>query len=571
MPVGSFTFVLHSHLPWVLNHGVWPHGQNWIDEAAAETYLPLLIELYDLVDKGYTPNLTIGITPVLSEMLVDVKFKEGFKKYLHEKVTAAQADYDQFKSENFELRTKMAKFWEDWYSKIQDSFLNRFHEDITGGFRELQDKGIIEIITCGATHGYFPLLAKDSAINAQIATAKASYRRIYGRDPRGIWLPECAYRPGYDWKNPVDEESIPKYRRGVEYYLAQHDIEYFFVDTHLTMGGMAQGVYAARFKLLKELWKRFADSYKPVGEITDRTPYTPYLVHSTEPITPVAFFTRDERTGILVWSGEHGYPGDGTYLDFHKKHYPGGLRYWKVTGAKVDIGAKMEYYMDDVPGRLDENATHFKDTIKDILLKHRDETGNPGIITAMYDTELLGHWWFEGPWWLNRVLRWVEDDPDLELTTPGKYLDAHPPVQQLSLPEGSWGQGGGHWIWLNSWTVFCWQHITECEGKLEEVANAHAGTNSPEMQKITSQLARELLLLEASDWEFLISTWSARDYAEQRVALHYENFLRLYEMAKAFGEGKNVPEGSWEFLGRLEAEDNLFPEVDLDWWKTIEY
>ncbi|MFX0100397.1 MAG: 1,4-alpha-glucan branching protein domain-containing protein [Candidatus Hodarchaeota archaeon] len=569
--IGHFSFVLHSHLPWVLNHGVWPHGTSWLNEAAAETYLPLLIELQDLVDQGYTPSLTLGITPVLSEMLVDPKFKESFNGYLEEKIAAAKHDYDQFKTENFKLRVKMAKFWEEWYTKTQDNFLNRFNKDIAGSFKALQDKGIIEIITCGATHGYFPLLSKDSAIDAQIKTAVGSYKRIYGRKPRGFWLPECAYRPGYDWKNPMEEKSKASYRRGAEYYLSKNGIEYFFVDTHLTMGGMAQGVYAARFGLLKMLWKQFMSSYKEIGEHKDRTPYLPYLIHSREPMEPVSFFTRDEQTGVLVWSGEHGYPGDGTYLDFHKKHYPGGLRYWKVTGAKIDLGAKMEYYMDDVPGRLDENATHFKDTIKNLLGDYSKKNGHPGIVCAMYDTELFGHWWFEGIWWINRVLRWIEDDPELELTTAGKYMDKYPPAHQVSLPEGSWGQGGGHWIWLNEWTTWSWERIYECEQKIEEIANKYAGHQDPNMQKIMAQLARELLLLEASDWQFLISTWSARDYAEARLAVHYENFLKLYNMARTFGENRNVPEGNWEFLGRINADDNLFPDVNISWWKTIHY
>lgn len=569
--IGHFTFVLHSHLPWVLNHGVWPHGTSWLNEAAAETYVPILIELHDLIADGYTPRLTIGITPVLSEMMVDAKFKHEFKGYLHEKITAAQRDYDQFKSENFKLRTRMAKFWEEYYQKIETFFTDQFNEDIAGAFKALQDREILEIITCGATHGYLPLLSTDSAIDAQIKTAIASYKRIYGRRPRGIWLPECAYRPGYEWKNPVDPNAQSRYRRGVEYYLANNKLDYFFVDTHLTMGGMAQGVYAARFKLLEQLWKQFKDSYKPVGELKDRTPYAPYLVHSPEPTKPVSFFTRDERTGILVWSGEHGYPGTGQYLDFHKKHYPGGLRYWKVTGAKVDLGDKMEYFLDDIEARLNENATHFKDTAKGLLADYHEKSGRAGILTAMYDCELFGHWWFEGPWWMNRVLRWMEDDPEIELTTAGRYLAQHPPVQQISLPEGSWGQGGGHWIWLNEWTTWTWEQITECNQRMEKVANEYGDTDDPNLRKILKQLARELLLMQASDWQFLISTWSARDYAESRLTVHYESFTRLYNMVKTYGENRTVPQGNWEFLGRLETDDNLFPDIDPAWWKTIEY
>lgn len=566
--IGHFTFVLHSHLPWVLNHGVWPHGTSWLNEAAAETYLPILDELYNLVDQGYTPSLTIGITPVLSEMLIQPRFKEEFKGYLHEKIEAARTDQAQFKKEHFQNRLQMAKYWESWYGKIARLFEDRFHEDIPGAFKALQDKGIIEIITCGATHGYFPLLPNDFSIDAQVKTAVESYKRIYGRKPRGIWLPECAYRPAYPWKNPVDPKAKAVARKGVEYYLAKHELEYFFVDTHLTLGGLAQGVYAARFKMLKDLWRQFMANYKPVGEIEGRTPFEPYLIHSPEPIAPVAFFTREEKTGILVWSGEHGYPGDGNYLDFHKKHYPGGLRYWKVTGAKLDLGAKQEYYPADVDARIDENASHYKNTIKGLLQEYYKESKKPGIICAMYDAELFGHWWYEGPRFLGKVLKWVQDDPELQLTTCGKYMDMNPPVQQISLPEGSWGQGGGHWIWLNEWTQWTWERIAECQRKVKEIADAYSETNNADLQRICKQLAREELLLEASDWQFLISTWSARDYAEARLALHYENVIKLYEMAKAVGEGREVAQGAWEYLGRLELEDNLFADIDLTWWTS---
>ncbi|MHA1791773.1 MAG: 1,4-alpha-glucan branching protein domain-containing protein [Promethearchaeota archaeon] len=566
---GYFTFVLHSHLPWVLYHGTWPHGMSWINEAAAESYVPLLIELFDLIEKGYDPRITIGITPVLAEMLSSDNFKHQFKKYLEEKISFAVKNQDQFKKENFSIRAKMAKFWQEYYLKIQDKFIHLLEEDITRGFKKLQDMGVIEIITSAATHGYFPLLSRDTSIIGQIKTGIGSYRRIFGKKPRGFWLPECAYRPGYEWKNPLEDNAKPEYRRGIEYFLSKNDIEYFFVDTHLTMGGIAQGVYAARFKLLKDLWRQFMESYKPVGLNEDRTPYQPYLIYSKEPISPVGFFTRDEKTGVLVWSGEHGYPGDGNYLEFHKKHHPGGLRYWKVTGTKIDLGKKMEYYLEDVPPRLDENASHFKQMIKSTLIDYYNKHGRPGILLAIYDTELFGHWWFEGIWWLNRVLRWIEDDPEIELTTAGEYYSRNPPVVQISLPEGSWGQGGGHWVWLNEWTIWTWRHVYECEDYMKKIIFNHQNHDDKECQRIIRQLGRELLLLQSSDWQFLISTWSARDYAEQRVALHHSNFIRLKGILDAQQEGNTLNEGDLAFLTRLESEDSLFQDINpLEWFDS---
>lgn len=562
--LGSFVLVLHSHLPWVLNHGIWPHGMSWVNEAAAETYIPLLQELYKLLDDGYHPKLTIGITPVLCEMLRHPTFIDGFLGYLDERITGALHDYDNFTENKYEDgRIKLAKWWEEFYERVRDDFLHKFNRDVVGGFKKLQDDGLLDIITCGATHGYAPLLSKDTSINAQFKTAVDNYEMHFGRKPTGAWLPECAYRPGYRWRNPITDEEYD--RPGVEYFLAKNGLKYFFVDTALLLGGKSQGVYAARFPLLKELWKQFADQYEEIPTSFEKSQYEAYLV-STDPSTksPVAFFTRDEKTGIVVWSGEHGYPGCAEYLDFHKKHWPSGNKYWKVTHAKLDLGAKMLYWPDDIPRKLDENAGHYVQLIKDILRDYRDKFGNNGIVVAPYDCELFGHWWFEGNWWLARVLRWVEDDPAIELTNTRLFVEENPPNKVVSIVEGSWGQASSHWVWLNEWTSWTWEKIYECEAKSEEIMAKYKDSPDEHLIKILKQVARELLLLESSDWQFLMTTWSARDYAENRIALHYENFNRLYDMASKYGSGQHVDEGEWHFLGTLEANDGIFKDIDLN-------
>lgn len=563
--LGSFSLVLHSHLPWVLGHGIWPHGTSWVNEAAVETYIPLLQEIYKLIDDGYHPKLTIGLTPVLCEMLKHPSFISGFLGYLDEKVGAALNDYDDFSRNKYEEgRIRLTKWWEEFYERARDDFLHRFNRDIVGAFKNLQDIGLLDIITCGATHGYVPLLSKDSSIDAQFKTAVDNYKRHFGRAPTGVWLPECGYRPGYRWKNPISGEEYD--RPGVEYFLAKNGLKYFFIDSALLLGGKSQGVYAARFPLLKELWKQFAAQYEEIPTSFEKSQYEPYLV-STQPstVSPVGFFTRDEKTGIVVWSGEHGYPGCAEYLDFHKKHYPGGLRYWKVSGAKVDLGAKMLYWPDDVPGKLDENASHYINLAKDILREFKDKFGRKGIIVAPYDCELFGHWWFEGNWWLARVLRWMEDDPEIELTNTRLYVEQNPPNKVVSIIEGSWGQGSSHWVWLNDWTVYVWKAIYDAEKKTEEILIRFKEKieKDDNLTKILRQMVRESLLLQSSDWPFLITTWSARDYAENRVALHYENFNRLYKIAEAYGSGQQINEGEWHFLGTLEENDGIFKNIDL--------
>ncbi|MFW9899536.1 MAG: 1,4-alpha-glucan branching protein domain-containing protein [Candidatus Thorarchaeota archaeon] len=562
--LGSFCLVLHSHLPWVLGHGVWPHGTSWLNEAAAETYIPLLQELYKLMDDGYHPKLTIGLTPVLCEMLRHPTFIEEFTSYLDEKIAAALHDYDDFMDNKYEEgRIKLTRWWEKFYEQIRDDYIHRFNRDIVGAFKKLQDEDLLDIITCGATHGYTPLLSKETSIDAQFKTAVDNYKHHFGRVPTGVWLPECAYRPGYRWKNPLNQEE--EYDRpGIEYFLAKNGLKYFFIDTALLLGGKSQGVYAARFPLLKELWKQFADQYEELPISFEKSQYEVYLVSTQSAEAPVGFFTRDEKSGIVVWSGEHGYPGCAEYLDFHKKHYPGGLKYWKVTEAKLDLGKKMLYWPDDVPRKLDENASHYLHLVKDILRDHKNKFGNPGIVVAPYDCELFGHWWFEGNWWVARVLRWMEDDPEIDLTNTRIYVEKNPPNKVCQIIEGSWGQGSSHWVWLNEWTTWSWEKIYQCETKSEEIIAKYKDSADMHLLKILKQMARELLLLESSDWQFLITTWSARDYAENRVALHYENFNRLYEMASKYGSGKHVDEGEWHLLGMLETNNGIFMDLDLE-------
>lgn len=567
--LGSFTFVLHSHLPYVLSHGKWPHGMDWLNEASAETYIPLLNVFNQLLSEGIKPKVILGITPVLVEQLADTVFKEEFKSYVQIKINAAIQDEQQFITWENEWRAKLARMWKDYYTNIMVDFKERYNEDIVGAFRKLQDNGAIEIITSAATHGYLPLIGYDESINAQTRQGVSSYKRHFGRQPRGIWLPECAYRPRYQWAFPIKGTGEPYMRRGIEEFLYENNIEYFIVDHHLLEGGKAIGVYLDRFKDLKEIWARFEKEFEYVWKVTDkkRSPYNTYLVSSNDGQSPVAIFTRDPKTGIQVWSGESGYPGDGNYLEFHKKHFPGGLRYWKITSAKSDLGSKWEYDPDAVESRIKEQAGHFKDVIKGILYDHQKATGKPGIVVAPYDSELFGHWWFEGPRWLYYVLKWVNSDPEMELVTGGEYLDKNRPAEVIAIPEGSWGEGGFHWIWYNDWTKWTWRHIYETEGIMRDMAKKYADSPDTDIQRMLRQLARELLLLESSDWQFLMSTWSARDYAELRVSEHYNDFMRIYKMIQTKVSGNNPHIGDWEFLGACEKRDCLFPDIDVKWWR----
>ncbi len=569
MRKGYFTFVLHSHLPYVLGHGRWPHGTDWLNEAAAETYIPLLTACNRLAAKGISPKFTIGISPVLCEQLAHKSFIDEFSGYLEQKIEAAGADATEFYRTNQNEYHDLARMWEDYYKEIKSTFNDQYNNNLVGEFRRLQDEGHIEIITCAATHGYLPLLSQDISCQVQVKTAVVSYKRHFGREPRGIWIPECAYRPSYEWSPPVKIKGLPDSysRKGVEEFLSENGLEYFFIDSATLKGGKAIGVYVDRFEALKTLWGVFEKQYVPRDEDEEKSPQNVYLVGSKEGKMPVGVFSRDPESSLQVWSGEWGYPGDGNYLDFHKKRFPGGHRYWKVTSAKSDLADKQIYNPGWINDRIEENASHFVNLVKSILGKHYESTGAPGILVAPFDSELFGHWWFEGPKFLEKVIEKIGSDNEVGLSTASEYYDLSKPSKIVSLPEGSWGEGGYHYIWLNEWTEWTWKHIYEDELKMIELAKRYANAGDLE-KRIITQAGRELMLLSASDWQFLISTWAARDYAETRIAAHHEAFNRLAEMA---GRADSLSDGEREYLADIEKRDDIFPDFDPRWFEKIEF
>lgn len=565
--IGSFALVLHSHIPYVLAHGQWPHGMDWLAEVAAECYVPLLDVFHRLAAEGISPKATLGLTPILVEQLADETFIHEFEGYLAQKISAAEHNAAEFHRHASPHMVALAHYWRDYYTHILHQFQTTYGHDLVGAFRALQDAGHIEILTSAATHGYLPLLGTDTSIHAQIVQGVTAYRRHFGRAPRGFWLPECAYRPHYRWQSPLPAfqtpEPIP--RKGIEEFLAENGLEYFFVDSHLLRGGKAIGVYAERFKALEELWSQFTKEYQP--EMEERSPYAVYLVNSSgKPMPPVAVFARDPETGIQVWSGDIGYPGDEYYLEFHKKHYPGNLRYWRVSWPRDDLGRKEIYEPVKALSRLPGHAEHFVQLVRNVLNRHREKFGQPGILCAMYDTELYGHWWFEGAEWLYHTLRRLASEGDITLASCGEYLQENPPKTVISLPEGSWGEGGYHWIWLNEWTTWTWEMIYRCEHDMIALANRYADV--PRVETILKQAARELLLLESSDWQFNISTWSSRDYAEQRVRYHYDKFQALAALIPRVTAGEEIEPDAWNELGEAEDRDRCFPDIDPRWWKT---
>ena len=566
--LGYVTFALHSHLPYVVNHGTWPHGMEWLHEAAAETYLPLLRVFGELAQQGLALKANVNLSPILLEQLSHPVFKDEFPKYLLRKIQAAHKDADDFTLKGEPHMVQVSQFWLRFYEQALRQF-DELGSNIIRGFQRFYDAGDIEIITCGATHGYFPLLGTDAAIRAQVRTGVETHEHYFGRKPRGIWLPECGYRPAGPWQFPVSfsefrspHGSQPFYRDGVEQILAEHGLEFFYVDTHLVDSSTRFTPY--------QLMAGGVPIALETAERPHKNFYRPYFAESPDSDAQVAFFTRDPRTGVQVWSGDQGYPGDANYLEFHKKRWPGGNRYWRITGPKIDLGLKQEYDPAIALERTREHAKHFVRITTEALEQFGQEGAGAPILTAPFDSELFGHWWFEGPEWLKNVaMEFAKPESRLELISCADYLDEFRPAAYVALPEGSWGAESNNSVWLNEDTSWTWKHIYPAELAVQQMANSGLWHGDEIATRLAQQICRELLLLESSDWQFLITTKAARDYAEKRFNTHLEQFLCLLDIWRRFEATRHISPDKLQELEAIELRDSVFPHIDPELWATV--
>ncbi len=571
---GCFCLVLHTHLPYVLGHGEWPHGERMLYDAAADSYLPLLRVFQELAAEGIPPRVTVSFTPVLLEQLDDPRFKEWFPQYLRERIESAEANLDEFQRQGNGHLAYLAGRWAEHYRGLERTFCDELQRDIIGGFRSLQDQGALEVMTSAATHGYLPLLHEDCSIQAQVRQGVQTYLRHFGRRPRGFWLPECAYRPRAPWAPPdmvVPPDGHTWVRKGVHEFLAENGLDYFIVDQDMLSGGDPLPVDIHYQDTLGKLWGSITRRDEPPRPSWEKTPFFPYFVGSRfEDHPPVACLARNPQVSLQVWSAQWGYPGDGWYLEFHKKHIPGDHRYWRVTDDSHDLAAKALYDPDMAEQRVRENAGHFVGLIHDLLEGQPRPDGRRPVICAPFDAELFGHWWYEGPAWLKQVIRWIHDDPRVECNTGREYLSHSPPATAITLPEGSWGQGKGHYVWLNAETAWTWRRVYDAELDMAALARELRSTEDEQLLRFLAQAGRELLLLQASDWQFLITTDTAPDYAAWRLNAHYSDFKRVAELARRWRRGEHLSEADWQYFGRLCERDILFADLDPEWFTVLD-
>lgn len=573
MADGALCFVLHGHVPYVLGHGRWPHGHHMVCEATADCYLPLVWEFLSLVADGVSPKVTLGLTPPVMEQLADERFRYWFPDYLEHEAKTARWHYEEFERAGEGHLMHLAWQWEERYLALKRYYEEELDRDVLGAFRSLYEEGHIEIIGSAATHGYLPLLREDTSVRAQVLQGLDCFERHMGRRPRGFWLPECAYRPRCEWGEPPEVRggSETRFRPGIEEILADAGVEFFVVDTHmLSRGDWALAVEVTRGSGEPDgrLFERIVRRPEPHEERWPKSPYSAYFVGDAfEDHPPIVCLCREDSVCRQVWSADLGYPGDPDYLEFHKRKFPGRHRYWRVTSRSADLGDKWPYEPEWVEGKLDQHAGHFLETVKGSLHQQSREFRLP-VLCAAFDAELFGHWWFEGPRWLSRLLRWATADPAVAVMTVSEYLTAHPPSSAIVLPEGSWGRGGTHEVWLNPETTWIWRLIYDAEQDMAALAREWGATEDPVLARLIAQAGRELLLLQASDLPFLISTGGARDNAQWRINAHYSDFKGVAALARRYGAGDWISEEEWAYFGELSQRNRIFTEHGARYWRV---
>jgi len=521
-PSGYLCLVLHAHLPFVRHpESAYMMEENWLYEAITETYLPLLSMLRNLNDDHIPVRITISLTPTLCAMLSDDLLKERYTRHLDRLIELSQKEVVRTAASK-EYNTT-AIYYLEHFTALRYLFHSVLDGDIVGAFKALQDNGTIEIITCGATHGYLPTMQYNpSAVRAQLAVAVQSYESHFGRMPLGIWLPECGYYPGLA---PL---------------LHQNGIRYFFTETH--------GVLHA--------------DPAPLHGV-----YAPIYCDDA----PVAAFGRDPESSRAVWSAEEGYPGDPAYRDFYRdigfdldidyiKPYidpigiriTTGIKYYRITGKDTP---KEPYRRLDAMRTAANHAANFMFNREQQVRYAASIMDRAPVIVAPYDAELFGHWWYEGPLWINYLIRKMAFEQNtIALITPSDYLARFPENQVCSPSFSSWGEGGYSEVWIHESNDWIYRHLHHMEEQM--VAAAHTYTDPNKVERRTlNQMARELLLAQSSDWAFIMKQGTMVNYAVRRTREHISNFLRLHD---DLTKSRIDP----HFVALLESHNNIFPTID---------
>jgi 1,4-alpha-glucan branching enzyme len=517
MTKGYLALVLHAHLPYVRH----PEHEDcfeetWLYQAITEVYVPLLLMLESLVNDAIDFRLTFSLTPTLVSMLTDPLLQSRYLRRLDRLIELSRQEVARttWQPEFHSL----AVMYRDRFTSIRNAFVER-NCNLVGGFIRLQEAGKLEILASAATHGYLPLLSVSrSAVERQIHVGIEHYTETFKRKPSGFWLPECGFYPG------------------VDALLTDREIRFTLLETH---------------------------------GITRAWPRPRYGVHA--PLrTPagLAVFGRDPESSRQVWSAAEGYPGDYDYREYYRdlthdldfaslEHYvhPGGLRietgikYYRVTGKTEN---KQVYVPQQAEKKAEIHAEHFLRTREKQIESLASVMDRKPILVAPFDAELFGHWWYEGPLWLNHLIRKIAAaQGPIQLVTLSEYLQLNPDIQPASPPMCSWGRNGFNEVWLNPENQWIYPQLQRAAQVLDKL-EADYSSSDPLTTRALDQARRELLLAQSSDWAFMISSRTTAEYANTRTQTHLLNFSRLGDQIAR----RNIDE---KWLSEIETRDCIFP------------
>ncbi|MDN5344453.1 MAG: 1,4-alpha-glucan branching enzyme [Clostridia bacterium] len=523
---GYLALVLHAHLPYVHNlEDYLSLEEKWLYEALTESYLPLLASWERLAAEGVDFKLTLSLSPTLLSMLIDPRLQERYGRYLGNLEDLAARELER--TEPDPVFHSLAAFYYQRITAVTRAFQGTCGGNLTALLKRLQEQGYLELITTCATHGYLPLMLTRESWRVQVRAAVDLFAAVFGHLPAGMWLPECGYVPG------------------VEEVLRAEGIKYFLVASH--------GLLQASPRVATAV-------YAPIQ-----------LAGGT------AVFGRDWETSHQVWSRTEGYPGVPVYREFYRDigydldfnylqpYLIGGIRgdtglkYYRITGQTE---AKEPYDFQAAREQAREHARDFLLNRDRQLAYWSRQMPEQPVVVAPYDAELFGHWWFEGPDWLEDVLRLAASPTcQTRLTTLSGYLEQHPPRQEVSLGPSSWGEGGYNRVWLNQNTDWLYPYLHRAEKAMVTLASG-CRHPSPLQERALNQAARELLLAQSSDWPFIITSRTMVLYAHQRLEEHLENFFKIY---RDYQCGRLDA----DYLATLEARDNIFPRLDFRLYRPV--
>lgn len=356
------------------------------------------------------------------------------------------------------------------FGREQLAGLEALPAGIARAYGDLERDGTIEILGGPVTHALLPRISDGRLRHSLLALGVAEHQRVFGRRPRGVWLPECAYAPD----------------AGIEESLRELGVTHTIVDGPTVSG------------------------------LGDRATFRAWDSRG------IGVFARNLEISYKVWSPTGGYPTGAVYRDFHSPDREAGFKNWRVTDYTK--GAEFKEPYDPAPARAQavEDAGRFVASLQETL------DGDPdGVVVACFDTELYGHWWFEGPVFLESLFERLAEHRWIEAVTLERALAEGPKPQPATLPEGTWGFRKDWRSWFSEDTEALWKTLEDAER--ETMRLAAAKPDDPALP----QLVRELFLLQSSDWPFMMIRGRNPGYARERFDSHAARWSSLADAITA--------------------------------------